>query len=550
VNLSAFETFFNERRPFFVEGSGTYQFDCDDCTIFYSRRIGRAPRGVPDAVGGYEVHPGQSTILGAGKLTGRIGEFSVGTLAAVTQEEHARLAFGEVRSRQVVEPQTFYTASRVRREFADQSSVGMIVTSANRGHDGALDFLPDRAVTGGVDYDWRMGQRWSLSGAWTGTHVAGSTAAISALQRNNVHSYQRADADYLEVDPAARSMSGHTGAVYFAKIAGDKIRGNVMMSYKTPGFDVNELGFLRRADEIKQRAWLQRRWMTAGKYVRERIINFNQWSTRNFGGDRLELGGNFNTHWQFMNRWSTGGGISANATTFDDRLTRGGPGGNRNPNANGWYYFNTDNSRIVSFHWDSNFFVDWPTGSGGTGRSYNYFAGPRVQFRPTSALSTEFGISQARGIEDAQWVTNLVSAMGPDRYVLGRLNQTTTTATLRLSYTLTPDLSLQLYAQPFASSGRYEHYKELVNGRAADHADRYAPYAYEGNADFTVLSFRTTNVLRWEYKPGSALFVVWQQGREGFRPDSAFRFGRDYGDIFRTPSSNTVLVKLSYWLNP
>jgi hypothetical protein len=119
-----------------------------------------------------------------------------------------------------------------------------------------------------------------------------------------------------------------------------------------------------------------------------------------------------------------------------------------------------------------------------------------------------------------------------------------------LSYTLTPNLSLQLYGQPFTSAGHYENYKELVNGRAPRYADRYAPFAYDGNADFTVLSFRTTNVLRWEYRPGSALFVVWQQGREGFRPDSSFRFGRDYGDIFSTPSSNTVLVKLSYWLNP
>jgi hypothetical protein len=134
--------------------------------------------------------------------------------------------------------------------------------------------------------------------------------------------------------------------------------------------------------------------------------------------------------------------------------------------------------------------------------------------------------------------------------VLGRLHQTTTAVTLRLSYTLTPTLSLQLYGQPFASAGHYENYKELVDGRASSHSDRYAPYAYAGNADFTVLSFRTTNVLRWEYRPGSALFVVWQQGREGFRPDSQFRFGRDYGDIFSTPASNTVLVKLSYWLNP
>lgn len=289
--------------------------------------------------------------------------------------------------------------------------------------------------------------------------------------------------------------------------------------------------------------------MTAGKYVRTRIINFNEWHARNFGGDTLDFGGNFNTHWTFVNNWSTGGGVNVNRTTFDDRLTRGGPGGYRNPNVNGWYYFNSDTSRRVSFHWDSNFLRDAPTGSGGGHRSYNFFFYPRVQLRPVSSVSAEVGISQGRGTDDAQWVANVTDPQAP-HYVLGRLRQTTTALTLRLSYTLTPNLSVQLYGQPFASAGHYENYKELIDGRAARYASRYAPYAYDGNADFTVLSFRTTNVLRWEYKPGSALFVVWQQGREGSRPDSSFRFGRDYGAIFATPSSNTILVKISYWLNP
>jgi hypothetical protein len=549
VNLSAFETFFNERRPFFVEGSGAYQFECDDCSIFYSRRIGRPPRGAPDTGGGFVVFPGQSTILGAGKLTGRLGGFSVGTLAAVTQEEEARLAFGDLRWRETVEPQTFYTVSRVRREYADQSSVGLILTSANRGRIDALSFLPDSAVTTGADYDWRLGQRWNLTGTWAGSHVAGSVVAIAALQRNNVHSYQRPDADHVDFDPTADSMTGHSGSLGFGKIAGDKVRGNVMLAYKTPGFEVNEVGFLRRADEIKQRAWVQRRFMNPGKYVRTKIVNFNQWSFHNFAGDRIDLGGNFNTHWTFMNRWSTGGGFNVNARTFDDRFTRGGPGAYRNPNVNGWYYFNSDDSRVVSFHWDSNFFVDRPSGSADAGRSHNFFVNPRVQFRPVSSLSGEVGIGQGRSLDDTQWVTNLTGEEGT-HYILGRLNQTTTSVTLRLSYTLTPNLSLQLYGQPFSSSGHYENYKELIDGRADRHADRYVPFPYEGNADFTVLSFRTTNVLRWEFKPGSTMFVVWQQGREGFRPDSGFRFGRDYGDIFSTPSSNAFLVKLSYWLNP
>jgi len=388
---------------------------------------------------------------------------------------------------------------------------------------------------------------WGLTGFWTGSHVAGSATAISALQRNNVHSYQRPDADHVEFDPDAEALNGHAGSVAFSKIAGDKIRGNVQIAYKTPGFDVNELGYQRRADDVVQRAWVQRRFMDPGKYVRTKIVNFNQYSRHNFTGDRLELGTNVNTHWEFQNLWSTGGGVNLNTRTFDDRITRGGPGAYRNPNVNGWQYFNSNSRRLISFHWDLNFFSDF------SGDSAQHSSGlevyPRLAFRPTSALSGEIGVNVDRNTANSQWVSSVTSGDGT-HYVLGRLHQTTTFLNMRLSYALTPNLSLQLYGQPFSSAGRYENYKELLNGRAGREAERYAPFAYDGNADFTVLSFRTTNVLRWEFKPGSAFFVVWQQGREGFRSHSDFRFRRDYGDIFATPSSNTVLVKLSYWLNP
>ena len=197
VNLSAFETFFREQRPFFVEGSGTYRFDIDcsddQCTgLFYSRRIGQTPRGRPDLPDdGFSVQPLLSTILWAGKLTGRVGAFSVGVLTAATQEERARIAAGGTRRTEVVEPRTFYSVARARREFADQSSLGFMVTSTNRDISDAVSFLPNRAVTGGVDYDWRLGEQWSLYGFWAGSAVDGSTEAITRLQRSSVHSFQR-----------------------------------------------------------------------------------------------------------------------------------------------------------------------------------------------------------------------------------------------------------------------------------------------------------------------------------------------------------------------
>ncbi|HLG57184.1 MAG TPA: DUF5916 domain-containing protein [Vicinamibacterales bacterium] len=542
VNLSAFETFFQEKRPFFIEGSGTYQFDCRDCSLFYSRRIGRTPRGSPVLdEGGYAAAPVNSTILGAAKLTGRVRDFSVGVLTAATDAEEARVAFGGQRWTEIVEPRTFYSVSRARREFSDQSSLGFMLTTTSRQLVESVSFLPDSAVTGGVDYNWRMGKRWGLNGYWSGSRITGSTESIGLLQQNNVHSFQRPDAEHVEFDPLADSLRGHSGNVNFAKIAGERTRLNFSLGYRSPGFEVNDLGFQQRADEIPQNSWFQIRWNTPGKFARSKNINFNQWSSHNFDGDRLSLGGNVNSHWQFQNLWNIGGGINVNAQNFDDRLTRGGPGGYGRANINGWQYFNTDDRRLVSLYWNSGFYFD--------GRGRNVNIGPGIVLRPTAAFSVELGTYYEKRLDDAQWVEAVTSA---DRthYVFGRLDQKTSSITTRVNYTITPNLSVQVYAQPFVSSGRYEDFRELVNGRAAGYDDRYAPFAYESRPDFKVLSFRTTNVMRWEYKPGSTLFVVWQQGREGLGAPRAFHVGRDYADIFSTPSSNALLVKLAYWLNP
>jgi hypothetical protein len=544
VNLSAFETFFQERRPFFIEGSGNFSFNCRDCNLFYSRRIGRSPRGFPTVADGeYVLRPNESTIVGAGKLTGRVGQFSIGSLVAATQEEVAEIAFGAARRASVIEPRTLYTVSRAKREFADQSAVGFILTTTNRDIVDAVSFLPSTAATGGGDFDWRLGRRWQLFGSWAGSRIAGSDAAIERLQLSSVHYFQRPDANHVKLDRTATSLSGHMGNVGFAKIAGERVRGSISMGYQSPGFDPNDLGFVQRTDWIPQNSWVQLRWDTPGRYVRNVRINWNQWSAFNFDGDVLNNGLNFNAHWQFRNQWSSGFGVNANFRTFDDRKTRGGPGAFNNPGWNSWQYLNTNDRKLVSFNWESAF------GRNPSGYWRFLNVAPGITIRPTSALSASFGISFNRNSEDAQWVRNVVDG-GDTHYIFGHLDQTTTAMTTRVNYTITPNLSLQVYAQPFVSAGAYTGYKELVSPRADSHTDRYAPYAYAGNADFNVLSFRTTNVMRWEYRPGSALFVVWQQGREGFAQRGDFDFSRDFGDVFSTPSTNTLLVKLAYWFNP
>jgi len=548
VNLDAFETFFQERRPFFVEGSGIFQFnmDCNDgqCTgLFYSRRIGRAPQGEPalnDAE--YSNAPAAATIIGATKLTGRAGAFSVGALNAVTSQERAIIASGDLRRFEPVEPLTSYTVVRARREFANQSNIGLMMTSTNRRLKSPLTFLPDDAFAGGLDYDVRLNQRFNVTGFWAGSHVKGSTEAITELQENNVHAFQRPDNQTVDVDPLAESLSGHAGSVAFGKIAGEKTRFNSYFGYKSPGFEINDLGFQRRADERTISNWFQMRDNVPGRFTRSFIWNLNQWTGWNYDGDRTFNGGNVNMHWSWKNYSSTGFGVNVNGAPLRDRVTRGGPAVLGNESVSGWYYFGSDNRRDVSFGYNGYHETD---GRGTTRHNIN----PYVNWRPTSALSINTAFRYNINNDESQWVENVEVENEPTRYVFGRLKQRTSAFTFRVNYTLTPNLSIQTYAEPFVSAGNYKSYKELVNGRAPEYADRYAPYSYDGNADFNIRSFRTTNVLRWEYRPGSSLFVVWQQSRSDDGDIGDFRFSRDFGGAFSAPAHNVFLVKLSYWLN-
>jgi Domain of unknown function (DUF5916)/Carbohydrate family 9 binding domain-like len=550
VNLDAFETFFQERRPFFVEGSGTFRFnmDCNDgnCTgMFYSRRIGRAPQGSANAGDNeYSKQPDSATIIGAGKLTGRVAGFSIGALTAVTAREDAEIAASGSLDRRdyTVEPLTGYTVLRARKEFANQSSLGFMTTSTNRQNESATSFLANNAYAGGVDYDWRLSPKYNISGFWAASRIEGTTEAITRLQESTVHSFQRPDADYVDTDFGATSLSGHAGSVSVGKIAGETIRFSSFVGYKSPGFDTNDLGFMRRADEMQQSNWIQWRNFKPGKYVRTRNFNINQYQAWNFGGDRTYSGGNINSHWTFTNYYSIGGGFNLDAAPFRDRVTRGGPGVLGNPGKNLWYNASTDSRKALSFFYFGGHWAD-------TKNSSRHDINPGFNWRATSSMSLNMGLRYAINQDDSQWVANEDLAGGGRRYVFGRINQKTVSISTRFNYTMTPNLSLQVYAEPFVSAGSYANFKELIDGRADNYEDRYRPYGYSGSPDFNIRSFRTTNVLRWEYRPGSQLFLVWQQGKSDYLEQGDFRFGRDFSGVFSAPSRNVFLIKFSYWLN-
>jgi hypothetical protein len=553
VNLSAFETYFNERRPFFVEGSGNFNFnlDCNDgaCSgMFYSRRVGRAPQGTDGLPSGDNVYtdvPSQTKILGAAKLTGRVGRYSIGVMQAVSEEAQARVQNGALFSTQPVEPLTSYSVGRVRREFSNQSAIGLMLTATKRQtRDSLVDVLPSSATTGGVDWDLRFKRRYALTGYWAASAVRGEAAAIASLQEDSRHYFQRPDLKTTTLDGTRTSLSGDAAMIAISKIGGQYVHFNSNVGFKSPGFDINDVGFLRRADTRNIGNWIQFRSDHPNRWFRSRTINFNEYAGWNSDGDRLYSGGNINAHAVFANNWSTGGGYNINGLNFDDRATRGGPGVLMEGGRGVWYYLNSDNRRAVSLAYFGSWFVD---DRGSTSRDFN----PELTIRPIPALMLTTGLRLGTNVADAQWVGKVTDSA--DHYVFGHLDQTTVALTERFNYTLTPNLSIQLYAQPFVSGGTYSAFKEVANGRSLDYARRFTPYAYDivanDDPNFNVKSFRTTNVLRWEYKPGSTLFIVWQQARENDAVPGGFRFGRDVHDIFGVAPRNVFLVKLAYWLN-
>ena len=301
------------------------------------------------------------------------------------------------------------------------------------------------------------------------------------------------------------------------------------------------MGYVRRADDISQSGWVQFRWDTPTKWYRNIRLNLNQWSGWNFGGDRRFTGGNVNAHITLTSNWQAGSGVNIERNGVDDRATRGGPTLGAKSGGNIWYYVNTDTRKPVNGTWEGFLYRDQIG-------DWSWGFDPQVTWRPTSFMSLSAGLHFEKANDDSQWVENVADG-SKTHYVFGRIGQTTVGLTTRVNYTVTPNLTLQIYAQPFVASGAYANFKEVVRPRAEVFADQFAPYAYGGAPDFNYRSFRMTNVLRWEYKPGSALYVVWQQMREGSASTGAFRYRHDMGELFALPATNVFLVKFSYWLN-
>ena len=551
LNLSAFETFFQEQRPFFVQGAGTFRFDidcnqvnCNNEALFYSRRIGRRPQ-LSDPSGGNA--PTATTIYGAAKLTGRLpGGVALGLFDAVTQRAAGSLD-------RTLEPTTNYAVARATQELRHgESNVGALFTAVNRSLDQWTDAALRRtAYVGALDFRHRFWSgHYQLSGSLDYSHVAGTPAAIAATQRDAVHYFQQPGVG-LPLDSTRTSLAGDAEELLFDKLGGGITRFQTSYQRRSPGLEVNDLGFLLRADQQSWSNWFGFQSVHPASIYQQASWNFNWWQYWTARGLPLERAANTNFHVQLRNGWWVRSGVTLGqlGTTLCDRdCTRGGPAVRVEPYVSNWAEVDGDaRPAFVPYVW-----YNYWRGDGGRSQSFN--GNIQLTVRAASQLSTSLTLSVKHNVNAIQWYRNITDSVGVTHYLSAYLNQKQASLTGRIDYTLSKVLTLQLYAQPFVSKGTYSSIRELAAPRAAPFDDRYKPYADTAVTNhpgsFNVKEFNSTVVLRWEYRPGSTLFLVWTQGRTGRAPLEGTRsLAGDFRDTFDLLPVNTFLVKASYWLN-
>lgn len=582
VNLTAFETFFQEKRPFFIEGANIFSnfgrggsnrfwgFNRSEPILFYSRRIGRSPQG--SAGGDFVDRPTASTILGAAKLTGKTRNgWSVGLLDAVTARERAQTVTNGLDSRVMVEPLTNYFVARLQREAGRRGAVGVLATAVNRGPgtEALRDLLPGRSYVIGADAHYFLDNRreWVVTGRLAGSHVDGSAAAMSRLERAPQRYFQRPDAPHVQFDDAARPLRGWTGSVNVNRNSG--IHGfNGALWAVSPGFDSSDAGFSFNSDRAGAHAVYTWNNPNVNRFSRRRSISVAKWYTWNFArevqGDGFNAFGNV----QFKNYWSIFGAGFGSRASHDDRATRGGPLMVRPSLAGGFFGVESDSRKRISLDAAMEAFASEGGGSA-------FFGNISGRYRPAASLEISMGPSFSRRRTLAQYVGTFadpaaVATFG-SRYIFANLDQREFSLQTRVNFVVSPKVSLQVYMQPLVSVGDYDTFKELARPRSFDFTrfgidrglllydaagrqytvspgDGGPPFQF-GDPDFNFKSLRLNAIFRWEWRPGSAIYFVWTEQREDFTHPGQFAFGRDFGRVFGASADDVIMFKIAYWLS-
>jgi Domain of unknown function (DUF5916) len=602
VNLSVFETTFSEKRPFFVSNSqyfSTGGFSCFFCSnvsslnLVYTRRIGRSPQlaGLLSDQSDYMDVADATTILGAGKVTGRTKNgISVGVLDAVTNREDARFrpVGSTTDATEEVEPLANYFVGRLQKDYRGGSTrIGTITTVVNRSltNPDEVDHLRSNAEVFGLDLDHHWANReYSLNIQSALTHVGGDTAAINLAQSSSARYYQRPGRDEQSdglfstaYDPTRRNLYGYGFYARLAKETGNWLF-ETTQNWRSPGFETNDLGVVSRSDYKWMLVNAFRQWTTPGKWYRNLYTIFGAQQQVNYEGYRNDMDYHVWGQATFKNYMNMSAFLLFHPTTYDERLTRGGPTVMRYGYNMLSTSFGTDSRKKVVGNLQFQYLPPVDTHEGGQVAYY-----PSVTLKPSSRLLLTFAPSFVADNTAQQYVESVADATAPagfagTRYIFGRLQQKTLSMDTRVNMTFTPNLTLEMFAQPFLASGRYSSFKEFAevksrrmnifgidNGSTVvkntdpvsgaltgytidpDGAGAAPAFTFD-NPDFNLRSLRGTGVLRWEYRPGSTLYFVWTQERDGFDQFGDFNFSRDRSALFRDRPTNVFQIKGTYWI--
>ena len=579
ISLDGFQIFQNERRPFFIENSNlfdyrfsytrpgnTFGFD----NLFYSRRIGKTPSGYPSIAEGEHVDmPDNTTILGAAKISGQTKDgWSFGLLETITNKEYAKIeSDGEIR-KEIVEPLTNYTVARLQKNFNNQNSqIGGILTSTNRKLEGNLDFLHKNAYTGGIDFLHQWKDRyWYVEGNSVVSHVSGSKEAISNTQQSIGHLFQRPDAPHVEVDTNKTHLIGNGGTIKLGKTGGSPIGFETGFTWRTPGLELNDLGFQRQADDIRHFAGIGYQFRKPFSVFNRINLNYNHWLRGDFGGNFNGLAWNINAYANFKNNWDMMIGNNITPISYSISELRGGPRFKYVPQQSPFLWIESNDRKKL--YAGINLAGDLAKDEA---LQYAYLNAYMV-YQPINNLNLSLGAFYNTGKKELQYVDQTVFE-NENEYLVGKMNQQTTGLSLRVNYTLNPNLSLEYYGEPYITNGQFSNFKNISNPTAKNYSDKFIPitesqtqlstdasyYSIDhnadgnmdytiGNPDFNYVQFRSNLVLRWEYKPGSEFYFVWSQGATGFGNPQEQLVKNLGNEIFGKPLENIFLVKATYRL--
>ncbi len=574
VNLTAYETFFQEKRPFFIEGNNISSFNLGlgdgglgNDNLFYSRRIGRKPRGnfsSPD--NGFVDYPDFTRILGSAKITGKTEKgLSLALIETVTAEEKAQLDISGSRSFEIVEPQTNFFVGRIQKEINDGNSIiGGIVTGVNRRLNDNLSAQMVRgAYTGGFDYTQYFRQKsWQLNILAAISHLEGESAAITRIQHASARYFQRPDASHVQIDTNRTSFTGHGGKIQLGRYNSGHWSFLGALLWKSPEFEINDIGYMREADNITSVLWAGYRQWEPKHFYKNYQINLNFYQGWNFERLLKFSGMSFDIYSQFKNSWEANTGFEILPYINSTDHLRGGPAMILPANASYWFRVFTDGTKklvagmnnIVSYGFADNLF------------SYGFT--PTIKYTPLNNLNITISPSYQTSYNDMQYVTRQL--MGQEsRYIMARLDQEVINFSFRINYTIFPDLTVQYWGQPFIASGQYSEFKYITDPAAGSYEDRFHIFSSDqirkennawvidenrdgstdylwGSPNFHVREFLSNLVIRWEFSPGSAVYLVWSEGRSGFLQDRGIQFFEDLNELFSHRGKDTFLLKFSY----